>query len=99
MPSSFTRAANSTATTRTALATQVFTDANGLLAGNQALAASSAALVQVTSVAIAGIYLLINDNTPSLSSTNDLLVNITGFSGALPGFGNITPVSSFFTVA
>ena len=94
-PLSFTRAANSTATTRTALATQVFTDANGLLAGNQALGANSAALVQVTSVAIAGIYLLINDSTATLSSTNDLLINITGFSGALPGFGSI-PVSSFF---
>jgi len=98
LPVSFTRAANSTATTTTALATQVFTDANGLLAGNQALGASSAALVQVTSGVIAGTYLLINDSTATLSSTNDLLVNITGFSGTLPGFGNITPVSSFFTV-
>jgi Ca2+-binding RTX toxin-like protein len=94
-PLSFTRAANSTATTRTALATQVFTDANGLLAGNQALGANSAALVQATSVAIAGIYLLINDSTATLSSTNDLLINITGFSGALPGLGSI-PVASFF---
>ena len=95
-PVSFTRAANSTAATRTALATQVFTDANGLLAGNQALAASSAALVQVTSSPIAGTYLFINDSTATLSLANDLLVNITGFSGILPGFGNITPVSSFF---
>ncbi|MCA2629269.1 MULTISPECIES: bluetail domain-containing putative surface protein, partial [unclassified Microcystis] len=98
LPVSFTRAANSTATTRTALATQVFTDANGLLAGNQALGASSAALVQVTSGVIAGTYLFINDSTATLSSTNDLLVNITVLSGTLPGFGNITPVSSFFTV-
>ena len=95
-PLNFTRAANSTAATRTALATQVFTDANGLLAGNQALLANSAALVQVTAGAIAGTYLLINDSTATLSFTNDLLVNITGFSGALPGFGNITPVSHFF---
>jgi Ca2+-binding RTX toxin-like protein len=98
LPVSFTRAANSTATTTTALATQVFTDANGLLAGNQALGASSAALVQVTSGVIAGTYLFINDSTATLSSTNDLLVNITVLSGTLPGFGNITPVSSFFTV-
>jgi Ca2+-binding RTX toxin-like protein len=96
LPSSFTRAANSTATTRTALATQVFTDANGLLGRNQPLLANSAALVQVTAGAIAGTYLLINDSTATLSFTNDLLVNITGFSGALPGFGNITPVSHFF---
>lgn len=94
-PVSFTRAANSIAATRTALATQVFTDANGLLAGNQALAANSAALVQVTAGAIAGTYLFINDSTAALSSTNDLLINITGFSGALPGFGSI-PVASFF---
>ena len=94
-PLSFTRAANSTAATRTALATQVFTDANGLLASNQALAANSAALVQVTAGAIAGTYLLINDSTATLSSTNDLLINITGFSGALPGLGSI-PVASFF---
>ncbi|TRU26955.1 MAG: hypothetical protein EWV79_05145 [Microcystis aeruginosa Ma_MB_S_20031200_S102D] len=94
-PLNFTRAANSTATTKTDLATQVFTDANGLLPGNQALAANSAALVQVTAGAIAGTYLFINDSTAALSSTNDLLVNITGFSGALPGFGNI-PVANFF---
>jgi Ca2+-binding RTX toxin-like protein len=94
-PLSFTRAANSTAATRTALATQVFTDANGSLGGNQPLLANSAALVQVTAGAIAGTYLLINDSTAALSFTNDLLVNITGFGGALPGLGSI-PVASFF---
>ncbi|MCZ8248329.1 calcium-binding protein, partial [Microcystis sp. LE19-195.1E] len=99
LPSSFTRAANSTATTKTDLATQVFTDANGLSLGAQALLANSAALVQVISGPITGTYLLVNDSTAALSSTNDLLVNITGFSGTLPGFGSITPVSSFFTVA
>ena len=99
LPSSFTRAANSTATTKTDLATQVFTDANGLSLGPQALLANSAALVQVISGPITGTYLLVNDSTAALSSTNDLLVNITGFSGTLPGFGSITPVSSFFTVA
>ncbi|MCA2712055.1 MAG: hypothetical protein IM473_20920 [Microcystis sp. M015S2] len=98
LPSSFTRATDSTATTTTALATQVFTDANGS-SGLQPLLANSAALVQVISGPITGTYLLINDNIPSLSLTNDLLVNITGSSGTLPGFGNITPVSSFFTVA
>lgn len=96
-PLNFTRAANSTATTRTALATQVFTDANGVVSSNQALAANSAAFVQVTSGAIAGTYLLINDSTAALSLTNDLLVNITGFSGSLttnPITGSI--LSSFF---
>jgi Ca2+-binding RTX toxin-like protein len=95
LPLNFTRAANSTATTRTALATQVFTDANGLLAGNQPLLANSAALVQVTAGAITGTYLFINDSTAALSLANDLLVNITGFGGALPGLGSI-PVASFF---
>lgn len=93
-PLNFTRAANSTATTKTDLATQVFTDANGL-SGLQPLGLNSAALVQVISGPITGTYLLVNDSTAALSSTNDLLVNITGFSGTLPGFGSI-PVASFF---
>ena len=99
LPSSFTRAANSTATTKTDLATQVFTDANGLSFGPQALLANSAALVQVISGPITGTYLFINDSTATFSSTNDLAINITGFSGTLPGLWSITPVSSFFTVA
>jgi hypothetical protein len=94
-PSSFSRAANSTVTTLQNLVNQVFTDANGAITGNQGLGVNSAALVQVTTGAIAGTYLVINDSTAGFQSSNDLLVNITGFTGTLPALGNI-PVSNFF---
>ncbi|MCA2641071.1 MULTISPECIES: Calx-beta domain-containing protein, partial [unclassified Microcystis] len=94
-PSSFSRAANSTVTTLQNLVNQVFTDANGAITGNQGLGVNSAALVQVTSGAIAGTYLIINDSTAGFQSSNDLLINITGFTGTLPALGNI-PVGNFF---
>ncbi|MCZ8103033.1 MAG: hypothetical protein O9972_34715, partial [Burkholderiales bacterium] len=94
-PSSFSRAADSTATTLDNLVNQVFTDANGATTGNQGLGINSAALVQVTTGAIAGTYLIINDSTAGFQSSNDLLINITGFTGTLPALGNI-PVSNFF---
>jgi len=94
-PTSFTRAANSTATTLTNVVNSVFTDANGALTGNQALGVNRAALVSVTTVGIAGTYLVINDGLAGFQSSNDLLVNITGYSGTLPALGTIA-VSSFF---
>ena len=94
-PSSFSRAANSTVTTLDNLINQVFTDANGATTGNQGLGVNSAALVQVTTGAIAGTYLVINDSMAGFQSSNDLLINITGFTGTLPALGNI-PVSNFF---
>ncbi|MCC5669666.1 hypothetical protein LC653_39130 [Nostoc sp. CHAB 5784] len=94
-PSSFTRAADKTATTLVNLANQVFTDANGAVAGNQALGVNGAALVRVTSGAIAGTYLAINNSTAGFQSNSDLLVNLTGLTGTLPALGNIA-VSSFF---
>ncbi|WP_420064946.1 beta strand repeat-containing protein [Microcystis aeruginosa FACHB-524] len=94
-PSSFSRAANSTVTTLQNLINQVFTDANGAITGNQGLGVNSAALVQVTTSAIAGTYLVINDSTAGFQSSNDLLINITGFTGTLPALGNI-PVGNFF---
>jgi hypothetical protein len=94
-PSSFSRAANSTVTTLQNLVNQVFTDANGAITGNQGLGVNSAALVQVTTGAIAGTYLVINDSTAGFQSSNDLLINITGFTGTLPALGNI-PVGNFF---
>jgi len=94
-PISFSRAANSTVTTLQNLVNQVFTDANGATTGNQGLGVNSAALVQVTTGAIAGTYLIINDSTDGFQSSNDLLVNITGFTGTLPALGSIN-VSSFF---
>ncbi len=94
-PSNFSRAANSTVTTLQNLVNQVFTDANGATTGNQGLAVNSAALVQVTTGAIAGTYLVINDSTDGFQSSNDLLINITGFTGTLPALGSI-PVGNFF---
>jgi hypothetical protein len=73
----------------------VFADANGLTAGSQALGVNSAALVVVSTVGIAGTYLVINDGTAGLQSTVDSVVNITGYSGTLPSFGTI-PVNNFF---
>ena len=94
-PSSFSRATDSTTTTLDNLINQVFTDANGATTGNQGLGVNSAALVQVTTGAIAGTYLVINDSTAGFQSSNDLLINITGFTGSLPALGSI-PVGNFF---
>lgn len=96
-PVAFSRAANnSSATTYSALATAVFSDANGALTGKQPLAVNSAVLVTATNAAIAGTYLLINDGTAALSTTNDLMVNITGYGGTIPAMGVISPISSVF---
>jgi hypothetical protein len=94
-PAAFSRAANSAATTLTNVVNAVFTDANGSLAGNQALGINSAALVQVTTAGIAGNYIIVNDNVAGFQSANDLLVNVTGITGTLPALGNII-VSNFF---
>jgi Ca2+-binding RTX toxin-like protein len=94
-PSLFSRAANSAATTLQNVVTQVFTDANGELAGNQALGINSAALVVATAGSEAGTYLIINDGTAGFQASNDLAINLTRYTGALPRLGNIT-VSSFF---
>jgi len=94
-PSSFSRAANSTATTLQDLVAQVFTDANGALAGNQALGTNSATLVVATNASIAGTYLVINDGIAGFQASNDLVVNLTGYTGTLPPLGTIT-VSSLF---
>jgi Ca2+-binding RTX toxin-like protein len=96
-PVNFTRATDSNATSLSSLSTQVFNDANGATPGNQGLEVNSAVLVRVTTGAIAGTYLIINDNTTGFQSNNDLAINLTGYSGTLPGLGNID-VSSFFVV-
>jgi Ca2+-binding RTX toxin-like protein len=95
-PTALTRANdNSTATTLLSLATAVYADANGATAGNQALGNGNAAIVVSTVASIAGTYLIVDDGVAGFNS-NDLVVNITGFSGSLPALGAITPVSSFF---
>jgi hypothetical protein len=94
-PSLFSRAANSAATTLQNVVTQVFTDANGGLPGNQALGINSAALVVATTGSHAGTYLVINDGTAGFQASNDLAIDLTRYTGVLPPLGNIT-VSSFF---
>jgi Ca2+-binding RTX toxin-like protein len=95
-PTSFSRAANNTATTLTSVVTSVFADANGALVGLQGLGVNSAALVVATNAAIAGTYLIVNDGTANFQAANDLVVNLTGYTGTLPALGNITPVTNFF---
>jgi Ca2+-binding RTX toxin-like protein len=94
-PSRFSRAKNSTATTLQNVVTQVFTDANGALAGNQTLGTNSAALVVATNASLSGTYLIINDGTVGFQASKDLVVNLTGYTGTLPVLGNIS-VNSFF---
>jgi ELWxxDGT repeat protein len=92
LPRSLTRAAdNRTATSLNDLAVAVFADADGRRRGNQPFGARSAALVKATNRAIKGTYLLINDTKASFNIRNDLLVNITGFKGVLPGIGSANP--------
>jgi Ca2+-binding RTX toxin-like protein len=94
-PTAFTRAADSAAANLTTVVNNVFIDANGATTGNQALVINSAALVQVTTSGIAGTYLVINDATTGFQIANDLLVNITGYTGTLPPLGNISPSLMF----
>jgi hypothetical protein len=94
-PTGFSRAANSAAATLANVVNNVFTDANGGLAGNQALGINRAALVSVTTAGIAGTYLVINNGIAGFQSTQDLVVNLTGYTGTLPSLGSIA-VSSFF---
>jgi hypothetical protein len=90
-PSLVSRAANNaTATTTQQLFRDVLADANGALTGQQALGAGQAAIVVATNAKIAGTYVVCNDATPALSST-DTLINIKGFSGLLPDLGSVTP--------
>jgi serralysin len=94
-PGAFSRAANNISTSLATLISNVFSDANGALAGNQILGMNSAALVVATASAIAGTYLIINDATIGYQSTTDHLINLTGYTGSLPGLGSITPSTWF----
>jgi hypothetical protein len=92
-PVAFTRATDSTTTNINTIVTNVFTDANGATAGNQALGINSAALVRVANTTTT--YLIINDGTGGFQSANDLVINLTGLTGTLPALGPIA-VNSFF---
>jgi Ca2+-binding RTX toxin-like protein len=90
-PVSFSRAADDTTSSSLIdLANKVFIDANGELAGNQALGINSAALV----ASISDNYLVINDGTAGFQQGNDLVIGLVT-SNPLPPMGNI-PVTNFF---
>jgi Ca2+-binding RTX toxin-like protein len=91
----FTHVADSTATTLEKMVNSVFDHANGNF-GKQPLDKNSAALVSVTTAGIAGTYLVINDGITGFQSNQDLVVNLTGYIGTLPGLGSIDNVNSFF---
>ncbi|WP_287630505.1 MULTISPECIES: bluetail domain-containing putative surface protein, partial [unclassified Microcystis] len=91
-PVAFTRATDSTTTNINTIVTNVFTDADGATAGNQALGINSAVLVRDNSFST---YLIINDGTAGFQSANDLVINLTGLTGTLPALGPIA-VNSFF---
>jgi Ca2+-binding RTX toxin-like protein len=90
-PIAFTRAADSVTTNVNTIVTNIFTDADGALAGNQALGLNSAALVRANT----STYLIVNDGTAGFQSTNDLVINLTGITGTFPALGTI-PVGNFF---
>jgi VCBS repeat-containing protein len=92
-PTSFSRAGDdSTSINLSNLALGVYANADG--AGN-GLAAGAAALV-VSTGSIAGTYVVIDDGVAGFNAADDLVINITGYTGALPT--NPTSVSSFFKV-
>ncbi|MFN5514251.1 MAG: bluetail domain-containing putative surface protein [Cyanobacteriota bacterium] len=90
-PVAFTRAANSATTNINTIVNNVFADADGASSGSQVLAINSAALVRANT----STYLMINDGMAGFQSANDLVINLTGLTGALPALGSI-PVSNFF---
>jgi VCBS repeat-containing protein len=95
-PTNFSRAANdSVATNLTSLALGVYSNADG--AGN-ALIAGGAAIVVASNTSVIGTYVVVDNGDGAFNTNTDLVINITGYSGALPTIGAITPVSSFFKV-
>ncbi|QLE55646.1 pre-peptidase C-terminal domain-containing protein [Nostoc sp. TCL26-01] len=94
-PTNLTRATDSVATTLLELVNQVFADADGSTVGNQALAVNSAVLARVTQGAILGTYLVVNDSTAGLQTNQDLVINLTSYTGTLPPLGTV-PVNNFF---
>ncbi|AIE75095.1 MULTISPECIES: S-layer family protein [unclassified Synechocystis] len=95
VPTNFSRATNSIATTIADVVNSVFLDANGAALGAQPLATNSAVLVQVTTQNIIGTYLIINNDVSGFDATNDLVINLIGYTGIMPALGNISPASVF----
>jgi ELWxxDGT repeat protein len=95
-PVRLSRAANNaSARTLGSLAAAVFADANGAVAGNQALGANSAVLVRSTNAAIAGTYLVVNNGVAGRSDLDDLMIKLTGTMAVLPAIGSLVPGTVF----
>jgi len=94
-PTSLSRAADSTASDLFVLAGQVFTDSDGLTAGNQALGVNGAALAVITTGSAVGTYVIVNNGVAGFQSADDLIISITGYTGTLPALGTATPSTLF----
>jgi hypothetical protein len=94
-PIKFARAVDSTANNLSDVVLQAFADANGNAPGNQKLGVNEAVLIRGTNASIAGTYLVVNNSTPGFQPGLDIVINLTGYSGSLPGLGVIN-VSDFF---
>ncbi|MEB3175603.1 MAG: choice-of-anchor Q domain-containing protein [Cyanobacteriota bacterium] len=86
-PATFTRAADSETTKVSSIINNIFADADGAMAGNQPLEINSAVLVKVNNANTT--YLIVNDETPGFQSASDLVINLTGLTGAFPALGTI----------
>lgn len=85
LPTQLSRATDQSSTNRSVIVSAVFADANGNMPGAQPLATGAAALVVVPNAT----YLVINNEISGFQSNQDLLVNLTGYSGVLPPVGII----------
>ena len=85
VPTALTQAAATTTTSINTLVNNAFADANRALAGNQPLGLNAATIVVATSGGLKGTYLVVNDAVAGYQSANDLVLNITGYSGSLAG--------------
>ena len=83
VPTSLTQAANTTTTNISTLVNNAFSDADGFTSGKQALAVNAATIVVATSASLNGTYLVINDGVAGYQSANDLVVNISNYTGTL----------------
>jgi Ca2+-binding RTX toxin-like protein len=85
IPINFSRASDTASSNSlAAVVSAAYADANGLAAGIQSLSLNSAVLFRINAGSAVGTYVAINDGIAGFQSATDLVVNITGFTGALP---------------
>lgn len=89
IPNKLSRASNNNATNLLTVVKDVFNDANAL-SGNQPLGINCAVVVVATDSSIAGTYLIINEGDARFYDSEDLMINITGYSIS-PFLGNTLP--------